>query len=246
MRAARILGLPAVVAALLAAPSAAHAGRRPFIWTYDTEVMPERGVELEQWVWERYGGAGDLASIWFSPIVGITDHVELALPIEWFWWSEPESTQLETWGADLRIRLDSPDPAEAGAFVPLVRVGAKRLVRHPDDAVQLEANLVAGLDLVESLHAAVDLGVIAHTDGAFVAPTYGAGVSYEVRDGLRFGGELFGEYFVEGPAKDTGWLMAGPNAAWSAGRVWITAGLLLGVTETAPDAMPRLLWAVAF
>jgi hypothetical protein len=236
----------ALVAALAALPATAHAGRRPFIWTYDVEVMPERGVELEQWVWERYGGATDLTSVWFSPIVGITDHVELALPIEWFFWEEPDSTQLETWGADLRIRLDSVDPVEAGAVVPLVRLGAKRLVRHPEDAVQLEGNLVLGLDLWEPLHAAVDLGVIAHTDGKLVAPTYGAGLSFDLGKGLRAGGELFGEHFVEGPGAGTGWLMAGPNAAWSEGRVWVTVGLLLGVTETAPDATPRLLWAIAF
>jgi hypothetical protein len=52
MRAARWVAVVACVMGLAWA-TPAQAGRRPFIWTFDTEIVPKGDVELEQWLWAR-------------------------------------------------------------------------------------------------------------------------------------------------------------------------------------------------
>ena len=39
--------------ALAVLPTPAEAGRRPFIWVWDTEIVPKGDVELEQWLWHQ-------------------------------------------------------------------------------------------------------------------------------------------------------------------------------------------------
>src|SRR5437660_1217653 len=76
---------------LLVASGTAHAGRTFYGWLYGTEVMPERGVELETWVDERnvqFMSAQDHETTWWvAPLIGITDQLELALPIESKWYT---------------------------------------------------------------------------------------------------------------------------------------------------------------
>ena len=59
-----------------------QAGRRLLAWPYDTETLPQRGVEIEQWISEEaeVDDGNVEAWLWFSPVVGITDEIELALP----------------------------------------------------------------------------------------------------------------------------------------------------------------------
>jgi hypothetical protein len=223
--------------------SAAEAGRRPFFWVYDTEVLPARAVEVEQWVWAARmpGGAGDHASLWWAPVVGLTDQLELALPVEWYW-RRGQGTAFDTAGVDLRWRLFSADPDQAGPWVPLLRVGVKSVIGS--DALIGEANAVVGVDVGPRLHAAVDLGVIARTGVSAITGTYAAGASYLVTDELRLGAELFGELFFN--SASPGFVMAGPNLSYTLGRFWLTAGALIGLSNAAPRLMPRLIWAVAF
>ena len=79
----------AVVACIvgLAWASPAQAGRRPFIWTYDTEIVPKGDIELEQWLWARSRAPAfpDRPSnywIWWGPVLGLSQHLELALPFQ--------------------------------------------------------------------------------------------------------------------------------------------------------------------
>ncbi len=52
MRAVRGIALVLGVLLLLV-PRPSEAGRRAFIWAFDTAVVPEGDVELEQWLWAR-------------------------------------------------------------------------------------------------------------------------------------------------------------------------------------------------
>ncbi len=71
-----------IAMALGALATDAWAGRRPFIWVWDTEVLHEREVELEQWIWEMRTPDGYAAWLWWAPIFGLTDTLELAIPLE--------------------------------------------------------------------------------------------------------------------------------------------------------------------
>lgn len=253
-------GMSQAVAALLAAltltavATPAEAGRRPFIWVWDTEVLHEREIEVEQWIWEMNAGAVKTAWLWWAPVIGITDTLELAIPIEAAWWWRPSaadadvwqsSTQFETWGMTLRWRLAENDAEEAGPFVPLVRLGFKHLVvqnDHQNQQWQLEGNVVMSYDY-EKLHTTLDLGFFYQTEGAQWA-TYALGSVYGINDAIRVGGEVFGEIGLT-PGRKT-FTMVGPDLGWTHGRAWLTFGVLIGVTEKAANYMPRLIWAIKF
>src|SRR5579862_3122931 len=182
---------------LLAAEGAARAGRSDLGWTYDTETVPGRGVELEQWISDehRQGPQHEYdTSIWWAPVIGVTDQVELALPVEWDWTKADGDmygrTALSLFGAELRWRLVTSDPVEAPAWVPLLRVAVKRPVSTPE-AAQIEADAVVSYTSGR-VHAIADLGgyAVLQPSGNMIATKSGGGVSVGVTDELRFGAEV--------------------------------------------------------
>src|SRR5437870_1494470 len=79
--------LVAGLATSLSFETAAFGGRTRFGWLHDTETVQQRTVELENWFveqdGEKYaGGTRDENLIWWGPVIGITDRLELALPLE--------------------------------------------------------------------------------------------------------------------------------------------------------------------
>jgi hypothetical protein len=235
--------------AFAAAPGTAHAGRSFFGWLQGTEVMPERSVELQNWIGEenRLDGVTPEVSLstWgVGPLIGITDRLELGLPLEFVWsktGAMPGKTAFADYGVELRYRFVTQDPQDAPAFAPLLRVSVKRLVLARD-TMQPEIGLVGTYESGRVI-AGYDLGFAAaltRDDHAFeVRP--GAGVSILAVDELRFGAEVFGELPTKG---DTGWLVAGPNLSWTHGRFWVSAAYGIGVYQI-KDA-PRMQWGIAF
>ncbi len=244
----RTAALAALV--LLAGERAAHAGRSDFGWLYDTETLPERGVELEQWISDehRQGPShADDTGVWWGPVIGITDEVELALPIQWAWTkSDVDSprTSLRDFGAEVRWRLVTSDPVDAPAWVPLIRVAVKRPV-YEAEAAQLEADAVVSYSCGR-IHGVADLGVygVVHRGDDVLATHSGAGVSVGVTDELRIGAEIYAELGLAGTSSDDDWATVGPNLAWTHGRFWLTASFDVGVYQI--TSAPRIKWAVAF
>ncbi|MCO4761838.1 MAG: hypothetical protein KC502_10055 [Myxococcales bacterium] len=250
MKTSTRIGLAALVLGLVSTVGVtdATAGRRPFIWVWDTEVLHERDVEIEQWIWEMDKDAKRVAWLWWAPVIGVTDTLELAVPLEGLTsWTKTgkgagaTETRIARYGVELRWRLAENDPEESGPVVPLLRFAVKR-----DLGVKLawllEANAVVSHD-VGKLHSALDLGAFRNI-GASEATwlSYAAGSAWELREGLRAGAEVFGEIGIS-----KGWqsfTMVGPNVSWTHGRSWLTIGCLIGVTDKAANWMPRLLWAV--
>jgi hypothetical protein len=233
----------------LLAPTAAHAGRTRFGWLYDTDTVPERGVELETWVLEEDGKgtpAVDETSLWLAPVIGITDRLELALPIEISYTRDPVGarTDLERVGADLRYRLTSPDPVESGRLSALVRLAVKRLVTDRG-TVRFEPGGVIALDLgrarlLADLEWVVEVDDAGHTNAEFRP---GAGVSVAAVGELRVGAEVYSELAL-GDTDSVSWVALGPNLSLSHGRFWLVASCPIGLRKI--DAAPRLNWAVAF
>jgi hypothetical protein len=242
------------LAVLLAAcllPRTADAGRTFYGWLYGTEVMPERGAELQTWILDesgKYGPSNKETWLWWGPLIGITDQLELALPIELEWSSIDVGDVIKTsftfkrFGVEARYRLASPDPAEAPRLVPLLRVAAKRdvIVR---DSLRVEGDAVVSYDL-GPFNALVDLGFIAD-----VAPSArhsevrpGGGVSIQVATGLRLGAEAYSELSLD--ARGESWAVVGPNMAWSHGRFWLSGMFGIGIYHV--RTAPRVMWGVAF
>ena len=243
-----------VAAMIAAAAGPARAGRSHFGWVSATEVVPERGVELETWILERNGigdddemdTTPDETAIWWTTVVGITERIELAVPIEiksLHGGGAGDDTLLYGFGAEARWRLVSPDVEQAGPVAPALRLGFHRLVNQRDQ-VRANAGFAIGADVGERVHLAADVGavsVVSEDDATFeVRPA--AGVSVLVHEQLRLGGEVYGEFGLRGD--DGEWIAAGPNLAWTHGRFWITAAFPIGLIDI--RAAPRINWAVAF
>ncbi len=243
------LRLVVFAAALAVIPArAAHAGLSRFGWLLDTDVIPERAVELQQWTAEesQQGAANhDETTLAWAPVVGITDRLELALPVEWTWEAADgvaARTAFTRFGAELRWRLVSNDPVDAPAFAPLFQVAVHRLVTERG-AFEVAADLVGSYHQGR-VHVVGNAGVVdALRDGAD-APLArgGAGVSIGVTDELRLGAEAVAQLALSD--EDASWLAAGPNLAWNHGRFWVAAALPIGLYQI--RVAPRVTWAIAF
>lgn len=245
----------ALALAVLASARPAQAGIRPFIWTWDTKILAQGDVELEQWLWARTQAPAAPAVpssywIWWGPVFGLNQHLELALPFQVQ--ADRDSTWLESFEADLRWRIFSPN--DEGKLQPLVRAAFHQVIHAPGTHSRLELNLVGSYGAQDELHAAVDLGTRisfpflgGSGDPVQVVATYAAGVSVPVLfEGLRISGEIFGEIVAAGPPDQHHFV--GASVSYVRGRMWITAGSMVGVTPlfpTTPQFMPRLIWAVA-
>lgn len=248
-----------LLAFVLALPFRAEAGRRAFTWAYDTETVPEGEVELEQWLWMvgRNPAASNVAArywIWWGPVLGISDHFELALPFQVVSWAYPkgEETQLESFEADLRYRLKprgDQDPLQG-----LIRLAYHQPTGSPEPP-RIDADLVGSYDFESGLHLVLDVGAkfglrpfTLEGGDLSTSMSYDLGVSYPVSDEVRVSAENFGEFPVSNLNGVRAHEFVGPAFEWTRGRFWLTFGVLIGLTpafDQTPHVMPRLLWAVA-
>lgn len=256
-----ITALLFAAAATVAFVSDAAAGRRAFMFTWDTEALNKGDVEIEQWLWARgLQENGNTAGwLWFSPIYGLTDHVELAFP--WEIVTTPAGTRMTNFTAEARIRLYDANDEER--FVRnLIRVFYQQNFNHPENAGMPAFTPWAGLNFVTSLgdikgsHFTLDVG--GHMAMHFISGNYlvrqtvGAGYTHQVHDEWRISAEYFHELQFggaqatqrpDGSASHHFYL--GPGVGFTRGRVWLTLGALIGLTPATPRVMPRLLFAVA-
>lgn len=247
-----------LLALMVALPGRADAGRRPFTWAYDTEIVPEGELELEQWLWAvarspEYPSRTARYWIWWGPVFGLSDHVELALPFQVVSWggADGQETQLESFEADLRYRIKprgDQDPLQG-----LVRLTYHQPTGFPEPP-RIDADLVGSYDFASGFHLVLDLGakfglrpVTAQGGDVFTQLTYDLGISYRVSDEIRVSAENFAEFPVAHLPGEAH-AFVGPAFEWTRGRFWLTFGVLVGLTpvlEETPHVMPRLLWAVA-
>jgi hypothetical protein len=234
------------LASLALLPLPAHAGRSHFGWLYGTEIIPERGVELETWILEENKKGDekiDETAFWWGVVFALTPHVELAITTEAAYEhvGDEGGVHFTRWGGEVRYRPQSPDPIDAGPFATLFRLGAKRLI-EARDAVRGEADIVASYQ-VGRVFALVDAGAILTRSPDVTAFEFrpGGGVSIRAVDDLRFGVESYAELIVKGDG--VSWLVVGPSVSLTHGRFWgaATYGIgLFGIRDS-----PRLTFGAA-
>lgn len=229
---------------MAAAGSAAHAGRTNFGWLYGNEVLPERGVELQTWTWEENRDHDKSTSFLWAPFLGITDQLEIGLPVTAKWFDVPaHGFTIDTYGLEARYRFVTQDPVDKPDFAPLARVAVKRDVLLRSGTI-VEADLVGAYDS-GPLQILADAGFyteLSRDVANEVELRPGAGVSVEVWDELRLGAEGYGEFEMTG-AKEK-WFAVGPNLAYTHGRMWISAAYGIGVTGI--QTAPRFQWGILF
>ena len=253
-------GLLALGLALL--PTAAHAGRRPFTWAYDTTIVPDGEMELEQWLWMRGRNVEDPQLpahywIWWGPVFGIGDHLELNLPFQIIS-TGGGGTWLDDFEVDLRYRLkprlnnDNWQTLFRVAYhIPTAKVQPYSTVSSGN---RIDVNIVNSYDFDSGVHLTLDLGgkiglaplTAAGGEASFLG-TVDLGAAYPVGDEVRLAAETFAEVPIANYGGTAHWF-AGPSVEWTRGRMWITAGVLVGLTPLLPETprlMPRIIWAVS-
>ncbi len=231
-----------VIVALLGTP--ASAGRTFFGWFEGTDVLDDRTVELQTRLTER-NDLGDTrirdTALWLGPQIGITNHLELTLPVEMVWTSAVGIDQdfaLRRYGAELRYRVTDRDHALA----PVAKLSATRdVVRR--DVIHAELDTAVSYT-TGRLYAGGSIGVVGDVNRGglrlTVRPAVAAAIS--VTDELRVGAELHAE--LERDRGSTSWIVAGPSVSWTHGRCWVSATYGLGIKDV--SSAPRLVWAIAF
>lgn len=236
-----------ILLAVVLAPGAAQAGRTQFGWLFGTEVMPERGAEIQTWITEE-NDTGDHETLWgVQALIGVTDQLELAFPIEFVWRDTPTAnptTIMKRYGIEARYRLVSGDPVDAPPFAPLLRLAVKRDITVRDTTI-VEANFVVStITPTGSVLAMLDLGIVGgiNKDDQEFEARPGAGVSFKVVGDLRLGAEVFSHLSFK--SSDARYIAAGPNLAWSHGRSWVSAAFGIGLYQI--KTAPALQWGIMF
>ncbi len=262
-------GPPPILAALILAgtltPPRAEAGRRAFLFTYDSEIVPEGDVELEQWWWSesriarnnqgRPTGKSAVYWIWSAPVFGLSNHLELTLPFQIS--ATGNNTSLQMFSAEAYYRFYSRE--KEGGFQPLVRLSYHHAIRSGAPSTA-EADLVLAYGKPNELHLVVNASgevSLPWPEGdppprRPFKPSVAGGVSYPLLPGgeLRLSTELLAEFQVSSQSTSDAFprYFIGGALSWTKGRVWITAGTMVGLTglsSASPPFIPRLLWAVA-
>ena len=234
-------------ASLMLGATSARAGRTHFAWSYGTDIIPERGTELETWILEENKKGDDQVdqtAFWWGILFAFTPHIEIGITAE----AQFEKSNVEEgdvhftrWGGEVRYRPQSPDPIDAGPFATLFRLGAKRLIEERA-GFRIEADAVASYQ-TGRVFAAIDAGVVfvntpMETE---IELRPGAGVSIRVIDDLRLGAEAYAELVAQG--EGTSWLVVGPTISLTHGRFWGAATYGIGIFGIR-DA-PRLTFGAA-
>jgi hypothetical protein len=222
-----------IATAILCCPAIAAAGRSHFGWIYGSEINPNNGVELENWIIDTNqkgaadGGTVDETETWTGIVFALSEHVQLAVALETNYTDDhmtTPATNVDKFGADVRWR---PQAADAKGLTTLFRFGLKRLVADRA-GVRTEADIVTSFEAGRFV-ASLDVGAIEeHLPGDNVFEAHpGIGASVRVVGGFRVGAEVYGEFTVIGP--DPSWAVAGPTVSLTSGRLWGAATFGAGV-----------------
>ena len=243
-----------VLLLLCALTGSVEAGRSQYAWLYGAEVLPEKSVEVQQWVYERNGLVDDTTkdtAMWWGVLVGISDQLELVIPVELLWrrvnsaGADPTTTDftIEKYGAELRYRFNKLDSEKPDGWGPLGRVAAKRDVNQRDTTIG-EADFVLAYQQGR-FHAQVDLGAIARINAEPEGEIHPAvGVWVEVKNNLRLGAEGIAVVNLDRDLNKRDWAGVGPNMSWTSGRFWLSASFLVGIHQI--NTAPRFIWGVLF
>ncbi len=239
--------LAGVTTTLVVSPNA-MAGPRDYAFTQGTEIVPDKVVELEDWLGATTPrGDGDSAwEWWLGPVAGLTDHVEASLLAVL---AQPADAGLAL--ESLRLSLSYAPWAKNERYVDLVvrgEVGIPVAAGQPTTTwllVILGTDL-GGFNLVANAGGFVafdesEAGSVTTSTNTYVV--YDVGASYELIGRLRIGAELFGQARLGGDDQST---FAGPSVAWRHGRMWLAGTLGFGIGDESAARRARVVLGIAF
>jgi hypothetical protein len=245
-----------LLAVLALGPLPAWAGRTSHLFMDESQLVSEGDVELEQWVWTQ----GQIPSqperpvtgwVWFGPVVGISSHLELSLPLQLV--ATPEQAVLDTISLVARYRF-FPREKDDG-FQPLVRMEYQQPLSRYASPPVLKILLVTTYGSLTAVRVTANVGVqlglpfmqSSATGSVSVLGTAALGVSIPLGREFRIAAELDGQLPLAGvPHPNLGQLFLGPSLEWTRGPIWVTFGTLFGLTNNSNRFLPKVLWGITF
>jgi hypothetical protein len=244
-----------VLAGLCLFQGAAVAGRRPFLFAYDTATVPEGDAEIESWL--------DLIQPRHTGQVG-----------EWRWFLGPSWSPVD--GVEVSALTAFAQAMEDGAAAELwaeLLEGRVRVLRSQtlgDLTLQLDLRIALIYDIPHQVQPQIGwvkrAGRIVGTVQAGYARgfagndkpeinnvtydwvTWRAGIAFDAIRGeisapLQIGIESFGELVLTGKGDQevgqSSTVTVGPTFSVARGRLWLTAGVLFGILDESPQAIVR-------
>lgn len=231
---------------------AALAGRTSHLLVEESQIVPEGDVELEQWLWgvdriPAFPSRPLSEWMWWGPVVGLSPHWELAAPMEWV--GNSDSVAFATLGLDVRYRIFPRENDEG--FQPLVRLSYVHPLSEYVGPARVELNAVLSDGPLNGVRVNVNAGarcslpfLADNSRPVSVTLTAALGASIPIRDQLRIGAEVEGEWPILNATTPGFRGYVGPSLAWSKGPFWITLGALTGLSPGSASFYPKVLWAV--
>lgn len=224
------------------ARGSAVGGPTRFAWLTTTEVLPDRSAELDARISDE-NDKGPLhvraTSVELAPAIGLSDCVELRLPVEMTWRSELGARTdftLSRFGADVRYG------GSHGALARVFRFALSRdVVIRNLGRIELDAAASYERGPIQLL---VDGGLTfeANPGGVHFELRPGAGISVRVKPEVRIGAEVYAVHSFDSSAQS--WAVIGPNLAWTHGRFWFAGSFGIGVQNISSAA--RVVWGIGF
>lgn len=243
------------VALVLLLGAQARAARTFHLFLDESQLVPEGGIELEQWVW-AYGRIPNRIDrpasmwLWLGPTVSVSNHVEFELPLQVV--AIPDDTYLHSIGLVVRYRV-FPREDDQG-WQPLIRVAYYQPLDPAAGPPAAETTFVLTVGSLQSVRYTLNAGVLmglpflqeTSPERFSVLGRGGLGVSFPLGKEWRIAGEFFGQLPIHGDTRPSkGQMYLGPSISWSRGPFWITFGSLFGLTGDSSRYYPRLLWGIA-
>jgi hypothetical protein len=226
---------------LIMSAQEARADRRSYVWTYEYQTMPKGMFEVEYYLTEEQKYLDKAKpNIWKQQIeieYGVTDHFDLSMYQMFKQSNTVKSSSFEYDGFKIRGRYRILEknvlPVDVLLYLEYIR---------DDDWNKpnvLEEKIVIAKDIGRLNLAYNQIFEQELTSKGRWEYGYAFGASYAVMPSLRIGAESKGNYNDEK-------YYIGPTVSWSHGRVWASAGVVLGLTDKSDDMQARLIVGVLF
>jgi hypothetical protein len=248
-----------VLAGLVLLQGVAQAGRRPFLYAKDTATVPEGDVELEMWLdYINTKGEnnifGDVYRWWIGPCWSPFDGFELTA-LTSFNEEENLAGRFGLWAELLEGRWRSPATAAGSLLLQFdFRISLDDDLPHqlmPQVGWVKRGGRFVGTAQIGYAH-----GIGTHGKANYDWMTFRAGAAVDVVRGeisapVQLGVETFGEIMLTDTSRSdlaTGQnsaAFAGPTISVARGRLWLTTGILFGLSDKTPTVLSRAIIGLA-
>lgn len=238
MKKSLVLILGVVLVFGLAANS--YADWRRYAWTYEYQTMHEGTAEIEYYLTEEQAKTSDSRQStwkhWLEMEYGFTDHLDVSMYQMFKQSNTAEANTFEYDGFKLRTRyrfLEKNElPVDTLLYLEYIR---NDNLEKPN---MLEGKLVLAKDIANFNIAYNQIIKQVLESGGETEHEFAAGINYRIMP-MSIGIESKGNYTA-------GKYYAGPTLSWVTDKLWVTVGMLGGLSGKSDDLQTRMLLGIPF